>query len=75
MHYIKMFSYICRNENGKVMRKTIAPRENRLRREVNHSTRRKLWMKESQQVCVIRLFWYPMEKLSRKETIDYPLND
>ncbi len=54
---------------------TITPRENRLRRKVSYSTRRKLWMKESQQVCVIRLFWSPMEKLSRKETVDYPLND
>lgn len=57
----------------------ITAKENRLRRQVKHSGRRKLWLKESQEIYVIRLFWSNDNNgasvMSKKETIDYPLND
>jgi len=52
----------------------ITPKENRIRRSLLPTSRRKLWLQESQQVYVVRLFWF-MDKPIIKETIDYPLND
>jgi hypothetical protein len=52
----------------------ITAKENILRRQVKHSSRMKIWLKETQQVYVGRTFW-STQVLTVKETIDYPLND